>query len=142
MIPPSPTPLESLLDLLCRASPPPIPVIVAVRVGDDIELQVHPLNGDDPLGSAGDLAVGPDVDAVVAAVPALLHPSGVHPPDLAGTLVHLVGRSGEAHTRWVDANGAVCQLDTEPGIDGGQLHQRVRAILDPPGECSTDGGSV
>ncbi len=133
MIPPSPTPLESLLDLLCTAAPPPVPVVVAVRVGDDIELQVHPLDQDDPLGSASRLAVGPEIDAVVAAVPASIHPGGVRPTDLAGTLLHLVGRSGEAHTRWVDADGAVCHLSADPGIDGGQLHQRVRAILDPRG---------
>ncbi len=133
MIPPSPTPLERLLDLLCSVAPPPDPVIIAVRVGDDIELQVHLLDRDDPLGSADHLAVGPEVDAVVAAVPALIHPGAARPTDLAGTLLHLVGRSGETHTRWVDAGGAVCHLSAEPGIGGGQLHQRVRAILDPPG---------
>ena len=130
MIPPSPTPLESLLDLLCAVAPPPVPVIVAIRVRNDIELQVHPLDRDDPLGSADHLAVGPDVDAVVAAVPASI-PSREEAP--AGTLLHLVGRNGEDHTRWVDPRGAVCRLTAEPGIRGGQLHERVRAILEPPG---------
>lgn len=138
MIPPSPTPLESLLDLLCSVAPPPVPVIVAVRVGVDIELQVHLLDRHDPLGSADRLAVGPDVDAVVAAVPASIHPGAARPNDLTGTLLHLVGRSGETHTRWVGTDGTVCHLSAEPGIDGGQLHQRVRAILDPPGERSID----
>ena len=132
MIPPSPTPFERLLDLLCTVAPPPMPVVVAVRVGADFELEVHRLDRDDPLGSAGRLAVGPDVDAVVAAIPASIHPGGSS-ADAAGTLLHLVGRRGETHTRWVDPDGAVCPLTAQPGIDGGQLHQRVRAILEPPG---------
>ncbi len=132
MIPPSPTPLESLLDLLCTVAPPPVPLIVAIRVGNDIELQVHPLDRDDPLGSADRLAVGPDVDAVVAAVPASTHPGSAPADGMTGTLLHLVGRGGEAHTRWVDPDGTVCHLTADPGIHGGQLHQRVRAILDPP----------
>lgn len=133
MIPPSPTPLESLLDLLCSVIPPPDPVIVAVRVREDIELQIHPLDRDDPLGGAARLAVGPDVDAVIAAVPASLRPGGAGPADHAGTLLHLVGRGGEAHTRWVDPDGAVCRLTAEPDVGGGQLHQRLQAILEPPG---------
>ena len=103
MIPPSPTPLESVLDLLCTVAPPPLPVIVAIRMGTDAELEVHPLDPDDPLGSADRLVVGADVDAVVAAVPASIHPGEVTPDDRAGTLLHLVARGGEAHTRWVDS---------------------------------------
>ena len=132
MIPPSPTPLESVLDLLCTVAPPPLPVIVAIRMGTDAELEVHPLDPDDPLGSADHLVVGADVDAVVAAVPASIHPGEVTPDDRAGTLLHLVARGGEAHTRWVDRCGAVCHLSADPGIHGGQLHQRVRAMLEPP----------
>lgn len=130
MIPPSPTPLESVLDLLCSVAPPPVPVIVAIRMGRTAELQVHPLDRDDPLGSADRLAVGPDVDAVVAAVPASIHPGEIAPDDLAGTLLHMAARGGEAHTRWVDPGGAVHHLTAEPGIHGGQLHQRVRSVLE------------
>jgi hypothetical protein len=130
MIPPSPTPLESVLDLLCSVAPPPVPVMIAIRMGIDAELQVHPLDRDDPLGSADRLAVGADVDAVVAAVPASIHPGDVAPDNLAGTLLHMVARGGESHTRWVEPDGAVCHLSAEPGIHGGQLHQRVRSVLE------------
>lgn len=133
MHPPSPTPLERVLDLLCAIAPPPGPVIVAIRTGSDAELDVHPLDPDDPLGSADGLAVSVGVDAVVAAVPATIHPGEPAPDDRSGTLFHLVARGGETHTRWVDRRGAVCRLTTEPGIHGGQLHQRVRAILGAQG---------
>ncbi len=113
-------------------APPPLPVVIAIRLDSTIEFEVHPLDEDDPLGSAELLAVGSDIDGVVIAVPAAPHRTLVPTGEPAGTLLHLVGRQGEAATRWIDRTGAVTILSADPDIDGGQLHQRARAILFPP----------